>query len=112
MKTSKRILLTLALMMSFTVAMAKDIQNVCFKVEQMECHNCANKVKKNIRFEKGVKMIETDVENRIVTITYDADKTDIKRLADGFEKIDYTATPVTDCNIPADKCKGKSCCNK
>lgn len=107
----KGILLTLALLMSFTVAVAKDIQTASFKVEQMECHNCANKVQKNIRFERGVKMIDTDVTNRLVVIKYDADKTDIEALVKGFEKFDYIATPIDECEPTKNKCERESCCN-
>lgn len=42
---------------------------------QMHCENCENKIKGNLRFEKGVKKIVTDIDSQTVTVTYDADKT-------------------------------------
>ena len=34
---------------------------------QMHCENCENKIKKNLRFEKGVVKIETSVPNQTPT---------------------------------------------
>lgn len=112
MKLHKRLLMVLAMLISFSVAIAKDIQTVNLKVEQLECENCAAKVKENIRFEKGIKKIETDVQSRTVTLTYDADKTDVETLAKGFKKFNFTATPIT--KEDKSKCDDKkdSCCSK
>ena len=44
---------------------------------QMHCQNCENKIKSNLRFEKGIKSIETSVPNQTVTVKYNADKTTI-----------------------------------
>ena len=43
---------------------------------EMHCQNCEKKIKENIRFEAGVKKIETDLEKQLVVITYDPAKTD------------------------------------
>ena len=42
---------------------------------QMHCQSCENKIKGNLRFEKGVKKIETNIPNQTFTIVYDANKT-------------------------------------
>lgn len=44
---------------------------------QMHCAVCENKIKNNLRFEKGIKNIETSVPNQTVTVKYNADKTTI-----------------------------------
>lgn len=75
---------------------AKDLRVVIFKVQEMECQNCENKVKNTIKFEKGLKKFNTDLESKTVTITYDAEKTTIEQLQDGFKKINYTAEVVED----------------
>ena len=72
---------------------------IVFKVDQMECVNCENKVKKNIPFEKGVKKMETDLKTRTVTITYDSDKTNIQKLKDGFAKFKYEAKVISDVEV-------------
>ncbi|MCH5221831.1 MAG: heavy-metal-associated domain-containing protein [Muribaculaceae bacterium] len=68
---------------------------VCFNVEPpMHCSNCENKIKKNLRFEKGVTKVETSVPNGTVTITYNKTKTDAEKVKAGFSKIGYKARPA------------------
>ena len=57
----------------------------------MHCEKCEKKVKDNMRFEKGLKDLSTEVKTKIVTITYDADKTNVKNLQAGFKKFNYEA---------------------
>ena len=74
---------------------AKDIKTVVLTTNpQMHCNNCENKIKNNIRFEKGIKSIKTDLDKKTVTIEYDADKTTVADIIKGFEKIKYEAKEV------------------
>ena len=74
---------------------AKDIKTVVLTTNpQMHCNNCENKIKNNIRFEKGIKSIKTDLDTKTVTIEYDADKTTVADIIKGFEKIKYEAKEV------------------
>lgn len=101
-------IMTVMAMLTFAIGMfAKDIKTVVFTTApQMHCENCENKIKGNLRFEKGIKEITTSVPDQKVTIKYDADKTNPDNIAKGFAKIGYTATIVT-----ADG-KNSSCCDK
>ena len=56
------------------------------------CQNCVNKIKGNLRFEKGVKDVTVDLENEQVTITYLPDKTNKANLEKALKKIGYTAS--------------------
>lgn len=58
---------------------------------KMHCQNCENKIKTNLRFEKGVSDVTTDVKNNTVTVVYDNKKTDIEKLKTAFGKIGYKA---------------------
>ena len=83
------------MLLTATVVMAKDIKTlVVTTLPQMHCENCENKIKGNLRFEKGVKTIETSIPDQQVTITYDADKTTAENIIRGFEKLGYRATEV------------------
>jgi copper chaperone CopZ len=104
---------------SMSSVLAKDIKTVVLTTTpQMQCHNCENKIKENIRFEKGVKEIVTDLETKNVTVTYDADKTNVENLIAGFKKIGYTASEVKagqKAGCQGACCQGKSeggCCQK
>ena len=90
-------IMTVTAMLVFAISMfAKDIKTVVFTtLPQMHCENCENKIKGNLRFEKGIKQITTSVPDQKVTIEYDADKTTPENIAKGFAKIGYEATVVT-----------------
>lgn len=88
----KRSVLALAMGLIAITAMAKTIKTTVFTTSpQMHCENCENKIKGNLRFEKGVKKIVTDIDSQTVTVTYDADKTSVDRLMKGFTKFGYAA---------------------
>lgn len=94
----KKFLSTLLLVLVIsTVALAKgQSATVVFTVSpQMTCQNCENKIKTNIRFEKGVTAIATDIPSQTVKITYDPAKTSPEKLTAAFKKIGYTATVTT-----------------
>ncbi len=56
----------------------REIKTVVFTTTpQMHCAACENKIKNNLRFEKGIKSIETSVPDQTVTVKYNADKTTI-----------------------------------
>lgn len=74
----------------------------------MVCENCENKIKSNLRFEKGVKSVETSLSDQTVTVGYDADKTSDTKIVEAFAKIGYEAVPVTDGDTPA--CQGRQEC--
>ena len=78
----------------------------------LHCQGCCDKIMKNIAFEKGVKDLVCDLKGKTVTVTYDADKTDIPTLLKAFEKIGKPAkvkeeespkkeTPSTDADTGA-----------
>lgn len=55
-------------------------QTVALVIPQMECSNCQAKVEKTLAYEKGVKDLEFNLTNRVVTITYDDAQTNVKEL--------------------------------
>ncbi len=75
--------------------MAENIQTVVFTpTPQMHCQNCENKIKKNIRFVKGVKEITTSLKEQTVTIKYDADKAKPEDFTTAFKKIGFAIAPA------------------
>ncbi|WP_217929440.1 heavy-metal-associated domain-containing protein [Bacteroides caecimuris] len=106
MRTKKWMVTCVVALLSVTAVLAKDIRVVVFKVSQMHCEKCEKKVKDNMRFEKGLKDISTEVKTKMVTITYDAEKTNVKKLQAGFNKFKYEAEFVKETkkdNQKADK---------
>lgn len=90
------VLLVAAFAAPYVFAEKAQKETVVFTVEpKMHCHNCENKIKTNMRFEAGVTDIATDVKSNTVTITFDANKTNVESLQKAFKEIGYTATPAT-----------------
>ena len=62
----------------------------------LHCQDCCDKIMKNIPFDKdlknGVKDIVFDMEAQTVTVTYDANKTDVPTIQKAFAKIGKPAT--------------------
>ena len=101
-----------------TVCSAKDIKTVVVNTApEMHCSSCENKIKSNLKFEKGIKDIQTNLTDKTVTIQYDADKTNVENIIAGFKKINYDATvagsnSATEAAPQAEKkggCCGGSC---
>lgn len=84
------------LMLTATLSLsAKDLKTlVVTTLPQMHCDNCEKKIKGNLRFEKGIKSIETNRDLQSVTITYDAEKTTPEKIIQSFQRFGYQATEV------------------
>lgn len=105
----KKILVMFTMMMVAMVTFAKDIKTVVFTTTpQMHCETCENKIKSNLRFEKGIKSIETSVPDQTVTVQYNADKTTPEKLQKGFEKFGYKARILKD-GEKVEKNTGEKC---
>jgi copper chaperone CopZ len=79
-----------------------------FTVEpKMSCSSCENKIKSNLRFEKGIIDVEPSAKNQIVTIEYDTEKTTVAKIEAAFKKIGYVATESTATTTDA---KASGCC--
>ena len=81
-------------------ALAQDAQKrtneaqVVFSVN-LDCHNCEQKVVKNIPFERGVRDMTTNLEKQLVTIKYQTNRTDKAKLKAAIEKLGFTCEEVT-----------------
>lgn len=91
----RKVIMTLAIALMGVAAQAKDIKTIIFTTQpQMHCASCEKKIKGNLRYEKGVKRIDTSVEQQKVTVKYDADKTSAEKLQKAFKKFGYEARQV------------------
>lgn len=102
----KHLLLTLLTILTVAAGGKQIRQLVVTPTPQMHCESCENKIKSNIRFEKGVINIETNIEDQTVTITYNAAKTNVGNLQAAMKKIGYETRVVSD--RPVEKDKGQS----
>ena len=68
-------------------------ETVVFLVS-MDCHNCEQKIKKNIPYERGVKDVATNLDKKLVTIKYQPSRTDKDKLKKSVEKLGFTCEEV------------------
>lgn len=96
----------IAAMMMACAVYAKDLRVLVVDTQkQMHCQNCEAKIKKNIRFEKGVKAIETSVPKQTVTITYDADKGSKESIVKALGDLGYQVKVVGEKKVEQKKAK-------
>lgn len=110
----RKILLMIAIMAIALGAAAKEKKDttVCFTISPaMSCQNCENKIKSNLRFEKGVTAIEANAPGDKVNITYNKEKTDASKIEKAFGKIGYKASAGA-AKICSKKAEGKACCKE
>ena len=70
-----------------------DLKEVTF-VTTIDCKNCVKKVEANLPYEKGIKDMKVNLDDRTVWIKYDATKTDKEKLAAAIVKLGYEAEEV------------------
>ena len=93
------LIILMALLPIVGVMAAKPNKQVVVLSCELHCQACCDKIMKNIAFEKGVKDLVCDLKTKTVTVTYDANKTDVPTLLKAFDKIDKPAK-VKETNPP------------
>lgn len=76
----------------------KKQETVTFKAT-IQCKSCVKKITENISFEKGVKDLKVNLEEKLVTITYDPSKTSEETLASAIKKLGYEVETVKESSI-------------
>ena len=89
------LIILMALMPMVAVFAAKQDKQVVVLSCDLHCQGCCDKIMKNIAYEKGVKDIVCDLKTKTVTVTYDANKTDVPTLLKAFEKSGKPAKVLT-----------------
>ena len=92
----KIITIMMACLVSIGMMAAKENLQVVVLGCELHCQGCCDKVMKNIAFEKGVKDLACDMKHQMVTVTYDANKTNVEKLQKAFEKIGKPARVITE----------------
>lgn len=55
------------------------------------CGMCEAKVKKELSFEKGVTDVQVNLKEKLITVQYRPDKTDVEKIKTAITKIGYDA---------------------
>lgn len=73
---------------------AKPVVKKVVYCTDLDCENCAKKIRENVSFEKGVKDLSVDVPTKTVEIQFDLNKTDTLQLKKAINKLGYEAKVV------------------
>ena len=96
---------------SLSTLQAKPNKQTVVLYVYLHCQDCCDKIMKNIPFDKdlkrGVKDLQFDMKAQTVTVTYDANKTDVPTIQKAFAKIGKPATTVAPkCDHKHEQCDG------
>jgi len=86
----KKILTLLMLCLSIlSIAQDKNSTRTTVFKASITCEKCEAKIMKQLPYEKGVKSVEVDVKNKLVTIAYKSSKSSDESLKTALEKLGY-----------------------
>ncbi|MBO1363125.1 heavy-metal-associated domain-containing protein [Prevotella sp. A2931] len=87
-------------MMMFATMFAMNLlaENVKFKVSNMHCQNCANRVEKALKANKAVSDVKINLECKGVSVSYDATKTNVEALQKALTDVKFDAKVATECD--------------
>lgn len=106
-RSASAVIFTLVLLFSFSACTQAQNTAELKEVKIKTFFHCANGkalLEKELAKEAGVKTVVADIETKIVTVTYEAGKTDQNKLVGAIEKIGYKTEFTAD-----DKPINKAC---
>ena len=98
---SKLLITLFALMLGFGGSNLRVL--IVTPTPEMHCESCENKIKGNMRFEKGVVKVETNLDRQEVAITYNPKKNNVEGLRKAMKKIGYDTKLVSDKEVTPNK---------
>ena len=81
----------------------------------VHCESCKQRIEKSIPFEKGIKDVVVNLNDKEVTVQYDNTKTDVEKITGLFKKLGYVAeiaVEKTEAKETAEKTTSSCCANK
>ena len=112
MKKTKSILSIVVIVLAFFATSAKAQNNTAeLKIRtSATCEMCKTTIEKYLAFEKGVKKSELDVATKILTVTYNPQKTTPEKIRIAVSKSGYDADDVK--ADPKAFARLEECCRK
>lgn len=66
----------------------EDTKTVVYQCS-VHCHSCESKIMKNISYEKGVKAVEVNLDQKLVTVAYKTSKNSDEGIQTALKKLGY-----------------------
>ena len=71
---------------------AENVKSASFRVEKMTCEGCASKIQTALAGTDGIVKVSVKVEDKRVSVDYDADKLSPEKIAKIISDLGYSAT--------------------
>ena len=98
----------IAMMLAAVVLFSASLMADQIKIKSNpHCGACKEKIEKGLSKVPGVENSNVDVDSKIVTVNYDAEKTNPEQLMKAVSDLGFTAAMVKDGNMSSGK---KDCC--
>jgi periplasmic mercuric ion binding protein len=95
MKNMKSMFIIAMMTLFTTFVKAQEAGTAELKVKTSAiCEECKARIEKDLAFEKGVKKSTLDLETKIVTVTYNPEKTTPEKIREAIANIGYDADKV------------------
>ncbi len=79
-----------------TAKESNNVKTTVFTSSDIYCQSCANKIMNNVpTLGKGIEDVKVDVQNKTVTVKYNADKNNDQNIIKGLKKLDVNAMVAT-----------------
>ena len=83
------------------------MKTIEINIENLKCNGCASTIKKSLEKFNEVKNVNIDIENSIVTISFDGEDDDIVKYK---KKLSFLGYPETNNNSTISVAKSFVCC--
>lgn len=102
-------IIVLALVIVSNIAFAQTKKTAEIKIQtSAECDMCKKRIESGLAYEKGIKFSNLDVPTKVLTVTYNTDKTSPEKIKQAVSKLGYDADEVKADSIAYTKLP--SCC--
>lgn len=106
----KRIILFVLLSFSLGV-LAQSKKNEVIKIKtSAECEQCKKRLESNLIYNKGIKFCKLDVSSKVLTVTYNPEKTSPANIRLAVSQLGYDADEMMADSLEYDKLP--ECCKK
>ncbi len=87
----KNILILIAMVFIVSISLAQKNYDTLQVQTSAICETCKTKIEKDMSFEKGVKSTSLNLDSKVLTVIYDASKTDSQKIRVAITKTGYDA---------------------
>lgn len=93
---SATLILSMLLLQTATFAQKKDSFKIVKLQTSAHTEMCKAKIEKTLAYEKGIIESELDRESQILTVKYNPDKTDVKKIITVITSLGHDAIEITE----------------